>query len=99
MIGSPEACLEATQAAARQALQTLERANGLVAIAFIDLSWRYLFNNNLAPVFAAMKEILGNIPILGAYTHGQIFRFSQSVAPLVHNQNIQISLIGEAESS
>jgi hypothetical protein len=44
-----------------------------------------------------VQEALGSIPILGAYTLGQLLRKNQTAAPEILNQGIEIVLLGAAE--
>jgi len=95
MIGDPSACLEAAQAAARGALAALGQARPLLAVALIDVAWGYLFETHPNQVASALKQVLGDVPLVGAYTLGQITRASEKAPLQIHNQNLELVLIGE----
>ena len=74
MLGDPQACLKAVESAAAQALRGLDSARSLVALAFVDLAWLQLFGTQSHLVPEAIQEALGSIPMIGAYTLGQVAR-------------------------
>ncbi len=98
MIGDPEACLQEAQVAAQHALDALgpfHQVRPLMALALVDVGWSYLFESRPAEVAAALKVVLGDVPLVGAYTLGQIIRTETGTTPVIHNQNISIVIIGE----
>lgn len=97
MVGDPSACLEATRAAVRSARELLGEAKPLLAIAFIDLAWLTLFQNRPGQVADALRSELGDIPLVGAYTLGQLARPVADQPLQVLNQHIVVALIGEVE--
>jgi hypothetical protein len=97
MIGDPDACLEAAESAVREALRGLDTARPMVALAFVDTAWQHLFGTRSQMVPAAIQEALGSIPMVGAYTLGQVARPAYSRAPEIYNQGIEIVLIGYQE--
>ncbi len=97
MLGDPESCLVAVEVAVRQALQDLGPARPLIALAFVDLAWLYLFENRPNQVAQALQEALGSIPLVGAYTLGQLMRASINFAPQIYNQGVTVQIIGSAE--
>jgi len=92
MVGNIEACLEAAQSAARQALQAAGGASPFFSLVFIDVAWRSLFYGDIIRVTRAIEQVLGQVPIVGAYTSGQLFRTSSTSTLQVFNQNILIVL-------
>ena len=96
MIGDPAACLEAAKSAARTALAGLKKARPLLAVAMVDAAWGYLFETHPSHVAAALKEVLGDLPLVGAYTLGQITRPSEKEPLQIHNQNLALLILGEA---
>ncbi|NPV85960.1 MAG: hypothetical protein HPY45_08130 [Anaerolineae bacterium] len=94
LVGDTQACLEAVKLAALQALQELREASPVLALLFVDVAWRYLFNDRLQSVMEQLRQVLGEIPLIGAYTYGQIHREALSQAPQVLNQHLQVVLIG-----
>jgi hypothetical protein len=100
MVGDPAACLQAAQQAARDALAALhERSGGkahpLLAVALVDVAWKYLFETHPTRVAAALKAALGDVPLAGAYTLGQVARPCPGAAPVVQNQNLQVVVFGD----
>ncbi len=97
MIGDPETCLREAEKAVTRALADLgESAKPMLAIAFVDVSWGHLFENHPNQVALALKSALGDIPLIGAYTLGQVVQPAVSAKPVVHNQAISVVIIGEA---
>lgn len=92
-----EACLEAARAAAQQALADLGSARPLLAVALVDAAWQVLFEPAPERLPAALKSALGDIPVAGAYTFGQLARPALDAPPVLHNQNIEILVFGEEE--
>jgi len=98
MIGDPKACISAAQQAVKQGLLALGASvRPLLALVFLDLAWSYLFTSQSSQIFDAIRAILGDIPMIGAYTLGQISRPSFNDPPLVYNQNIQVIFLGEEQ--
>lgn len=97
MLGDPEACLQAVESAVGQALAGLGSARPLLALAFVDLAWRMLFESRPGQLAAALSEALGSIPLAGGYTLGQVARGAPTEAPQVYNQSLVVALIAAAE--
>ena len=74
MTGDPEACLASAQAAVKDALAALGKAKPLLAVALVDASWQLLFESRQNQLASALKSTLGDIPLVGAYTFGQLAR-------------------------
>ncbi len=97
MSGDPDACLKAAQDAARQALAGLGRsARPMLAIVLVDVAWQFLFEARPGAVAGALKAVLGELPTVGAYTFGQLVRPTLEAPPVLHNQNMQVLVFGEA---
>lgn len=95
MTGDPDACLDAAQDAARQALVALGNAKPILAVALVDAAWQTLFEARPNQISAALKSVLGNTPLVGAYTFGQLNRPALDQPPVLHNQNIEVLVFGE----
>ena len=102
MSGDPDACLQTARAAARQALDSLEKgARPLLALALVDSAWQILFETRptaLAEAISAeLRAAHAGFPLVGAYTFGQLVRPSLDQPPILHNQNLVLLVIGEAQ--
>ena len=97
MAGDLDACLSAAQSAARMAVDDLEGARPLLAVALIDASWQSLFEAHPDRLSAALKAALNGVPLVGAYTFGQLARPSLQSPPVLHNQNIEVLVFGEEQ--
>jgi hypothetical protein len=97
MLGDPEACLRAAESAARQALTNLGAARPLVALATIDLAWLYLFEIRPNQVASVLQDALGSVPLVGAYTLGQMTRGSINSTPAMYNQGVTVQILGATE--
>jgi hypothetical protein len=95
MIGDPQACLESARQALRQALAKLGGAHPLLAIIFVDLSWQLLFETHPGQLTGVLREELGNIPVIGAYTFGQVTRPEGENWVRFQNQAFLAAVIGE----
>ncbi|MDR3578232.1 MAG: FIST N-terminal domain-containing protein [Anaerolineaceae bacterium] len=95
MVGDTDACLKAAREAAKQALASLGKAAPLVGIVLVDLAWQYLFETRMGQVMSILRMTLGDIPLIGAFTLGQIARPLEEAAPNLYNQQIQVALLGE----
>jgi hypothetical protein len=97
MTGDPDACLASVQVAARDALAALGKAKPLLAVALIDASWQLLFESRQNQLSGALKSALGDIPLVGAYTFGQLDRPALDKPPVLHNQNLEVLVFGEGQ--
>ena len=97
MTGDPDACLQAARDAAGLALQRLNEAKPLLAVALVDAAWQLLFEARPTALAAALQEALGDVPLVGAYTFGQLDRPDLEKPPLLHNQNLAVLVLGEAQ--
>jgi hypothetical protein len=98
MVGDPDACLEAAQIAAEMALRGLYgRAKPILAVALVDVAWQVLFESRPDQISVALRSVLGDIPLVGAYTYGQLVRPDLDQPPVLHNQNIEVVVFGEAQ--
>ena len=96
MTGDLDACLCAAQQAAQTALSALGSARPLLAVALVDAAWQMLFDARPDQLSAVLQSALGEIPLVGAYTYGQLVRPSLEMPPVLHNQNLALLVIGEA---
>ncbi len=97
MVGDINACLMNVKEAINQARQSLGKARILSAVILVDLAWQFLFETRFDEVTAILRSALGEVPIVGAYTLGQIARPLEGAPPALYNQNLMAVLIGEAE--
>lgn len=96
MIGDPQACLDSARQAFDSALKALNGARPVAALAMVDIAWHYLFEAYPQQLTAALKEKLGEIPLLGAYSYGQVARLPDEALVRLHNQAFLAAVIGEA---
>jgi hypothetical protein len=92
MVGNIESCLDAAQSAARQALQAVGKAKPFFSLVLVDVAWRNLFHGEIFHVSRAVEHVLGQVPIVGGYTSGQLFRTSNTSPLQIYNQNILVIL-------
>ena len=95
LVGDRNACLEAARQAARTALKALAGAKPLLAVALIDQAWQYLFQSDSMRLISAIKAETGDVPLLGAYTLGQVCRQRLEGFVRVYNQNLLVIVFGE----
>jgi hypothetical protein len=79
----------------RDALAALGKAKPLLAMAFVDAAWQLLLESRPNQLSAALKASLGEIPLVGAYTFGQLTRPDLDRPPVLHNQNLSVLIFGE----
>jgi hypothetical protein len=96
MAGDADACLDAARSAARQALADLGPASPLLAVALVDAAWQALLETRPGQLSTALQSALGQVPLVGAYTFGQLARPAPGAGSILHNQNISVLVIGEA---
>ncbi len=96
MIGDPQTCLQAARLAVQQAIKDLKGARPLLALVFIDYAWQLLFETHSGQLAEVLREELGDIPMVGAYTLGQIARPAGGELLRFHNQAFLATIIGEA---
>lgn len=101
MLGDPDTCLQTARDAAREALDSLGKdARPLLAVALVDAAWQLLFETRpkaLAEVLSAeLNTAHADVPLIGAYTYGQLARPILEQPPVLHNQNLVLLVIGES---
>jgi hypothetical protein len=95
MIGDPQACLENARQAVRQALAGLNQARPIVALVLVDLAWQTLLETRQGQLSSILREELGETPLIGAYTLGQITRPNGEDLVRFYNQAFVVAVIGE----
>ncbi len=95
LVGDRTKCLDAAHQAARTALKALSGAKPLLAVALIDQAWQYLFQSDAMRLISAIKAETGDVPLLGAYTLGQVCRQRSEGYVRVYNQNLLVIVFGE----
>lgn len=96
LIGDRKACQETAASAATQALVSLGKARPLLAVILVDTGWRLLFGTQPGSWMEPVREVLGDIPIVGAYTSGQIGPQGGKEGLDLLNQHLVVYLVGEA---
>ena len=96
MVGDAQACLANARQALRQALTGLAGAHPLLAIAFVDVAWQMLLETHPHQLEAVLREELGEVPLIGAYTLGQMARPAGEPLVRFFNQAFLAAVIGEA---
>ena len=94
LVGSRTACEEAARSAAQQALRQLGGAKPVLALVLVDVAWQMLIKAHPGAEIAAIQDILGDVPIAGGYTLGQVTSDEDS-KPKFLNQHIVVMLFGE----
>ncbi|MCC6956868.1 MAG: FIST C-terminal domain-containing protein [Anaerolineales bacterium] len=95
MIGTQDRCATAVRQAASQALAGMNGVTPRLALLFVDAAWAALLDLEPAFEVQALRSVLGdNIPVMGAYTLGQIHRASLDDPPQLLNQHIEVVLLG-----
>lgn len=102
MTGEPDACLKAARQAVRNALDDLgKNVRPLLAVALVDTAWQLLFESRPSALSEALsselKIIHPDLPLVGAYTFGQLVRPAPDQLPILHNQNLELLIIGEVQ--
>jgi hypothetical protein len=96
MVGSVEQCLQATENAAKQAMNNLGEAQPVLGLVFIDMAMQMLMEAQPGGELDTVRSVLGpNVPFVGGYTYGQIARTDTSGAPELFNQHIEVVVFGE----
>ncbi len=74
----------------------------LLAVALVDAAWQILLESRPSVLSEALSAELNLIhpdfPLIGAYTFGQLVRPSLNQLPILHNQNLELLIIGEAQN-
>ncbi len=94
MIGNLDECLNVTRRVTLQAMDGLGKARPLLVICFVDLAWRMLFGSRAGQFIQVVKEIAAEIPVIGAYTLGQILGNTGDI--VLDNQNLLVVVLGES---
>jgi hypothetical protein len=102
MVGSAELCLQATRQAATQALQALNGARPVLALALVDTAWQNLLETRAGSEIQVIREVLGaDVPVAGGYGFGQVARGEtpegEAGRPELYNQSIEVIVFGEPQ--
>ena len=95
MVGDAQACLANARASVRQALAGLGKARPLLALVFVDQAWQTLLETRPGMLTTVLREEMGDVPLLGAYTLGQVTRPAGDELVRFYNQAILTAVIGE----
>jgi hypothetical protein len=95
LVGSRTSCEQAARQAAQQALAQLEGSKPVFALLLVDIAWEMLLKSHPGAEISAVQEILGDIPIAGGYTLGQIIPGKEPSPPQLLNQHIVVIVFGE----
>jgi len=96
LVGDRDACLEAAREAARSAIAGLKGAKPALALALVDQAWQFIFQSEPARLMATIKAEMGEIPLVGGYTLGQVCRQGTQGIIRAYNQNILLVVFGES---
>lgn len=94
LVGSPQTCLDAARDAGRAALDAL-KSPPFLAVALVDIAWQTMFAAQPGEEFRMIRKALGDVPLLGAYTLGQLARSSDTKQVKLLDQHVQVVLFGE----
>jgi hypothetical protein len=100
LMGSAESGIESARLAVQAAQDALRQAAGPVkpalAVAWVDSSYQKLLEARPGSEFRAIQASLGlDVPVLGAYTFGQVAGLAPHGLPDVLNGQVQILLFGQ----
>lgn len=95
LVGDRNNCLEAARQTARNAVKALAGARPLLAMVLVDQAWQYLFQSDSDKMIEVIKAEVGEIPLIGAYTLGQVSRQRLEGYVRVYNQNLLVVVFGE----
>lgn len=98
LVGSRAACERAARNAAQQALRQLGDTKPVLAFVLVDIAWQMLLKAQPGVEIAALRDILGEIPIAGGYTLGQITSDENS-KPKFLNQHMVVIVFGESKDN
>ena len=96
LIGDRSSCLEAARQAASTAVKALGKSQGLLALILVDQAWQYLFQSESSRFINAVKSEIGEIPLIGGYTLGQVYRPEGESLVRAYNQNLLVVIFGES---
>jgi len=94
-IGNPQACQTAMINACQQALDGLQGAKPLAAVLMVDVAWQMLLQNRLDAVIESARSVLGELPMVGASTLGQVGGAIDH--PTLLNNSVTVAILGERE--
>ena len=97
MAGNSKRILQAVEAVKRRAYAELDNLKPSFALLFLDVSYLYYMQSDLPDFLIQLKKKFPDIPVIGLFTLGQVFRASVEVHPQMLNQNILLSLFGSSE--
>ncbi len=95
MVGDPQTCLDNARASVRQALAALGKARPLLALVLVDQAWQTLLETRPGRLTTVLREELGDVPLVGAHTLGQVTRPAGDELVRFYNQAILTAVIGE----
>ena len=96
LVGNRDSCEKAAQQAAQQALQGLNGDKPSFALVLVDIAWEMLLKSHPGAEIAAVQDILGkDVPLVGAYTLGQIVPGKESAPPQLLNQHIVVVVFAD----
>nr|BAL44380.1 hypothetical conserved protein [uncultured bacterium]BAL56578.1 hypothetical conserved protein [uncultured Chloroflexota bacterium] len=95
LIGNQESCRQAIFDAVNQALRGLGESRPEFVLLLIDQAWEMLLRTSSGFEVRVLQEIIGpQVPVIGAYTLGQIASTPSSPIPHALNQHILIIAFG-----
>lgn len=94
MIGDCQSCLQAVEQAVQDAVSQLGEAQPIAALVWMDAAWQMLFEGQANDLMSVVNEALPDVPVVGAYTFGQLAKVNQNNMIELYNQCVEIVLIG-----
>ncbi len=67
----------------------------MLALLLVDQAWQHLFQADPARFVSAVHQEVGDVPLIGGYTLGQITRPRAEGYVRVYNQMLMVVVIGE----
>lgn len=102
LLGSTDASLRAAENATANALRALQGARPFLALLLVDAAWMHFFASDPGAEARAVQSLLGgDVPVVGAYTYGQIGPEARSRQingkphAAFYNQHLEVILLGE----
>ena len=93
MVGSAAGCLDALDRAVDQALEQLGENPPVFGMLLADLGWNMLLKTHSINLAARVQKKIGeDVPVLGAYTYGQLGRTKPDQPVKYLNQHVQVIL-------
>jgi hypothetical protein len=94
LVGSVDGCVAAAQHATELALAGLGGIPPRLALVLADVSWSMLMKSRPGADIAAVRSVIGDVPLAGGYVLGQLAHTPEGGETQLLNQHIQVVLLG-----